>query len=97
MNADYSRFTCQGGVRSLYYLSKLAQSSSIQVLVPPTVLIGFKDQTRFMFNANKTGRIKVQTGYFTAEEIQEFIENHMCSFSKMNLQQSKCALAETMK
>lgn len=56
---DYFGFPAQPCVKSLYYISKIAQGQDIKIIVPPTILIGFNDDNRMMFNCQKTGSLKV--------------------------------------
>jgi len=52
-----------GGPRSLFYVSKLAQSLFLTINIPPSILIGFNDQSRIMWNDDLTGRLTVKGGF----------------------------------
>lgn len=53
----------------MFYVSKLAQNFILDFAVPPTALIGFKDNNRFMWNDPLTGRIKVKTSYISSDDV----------------------------
>ena len=40
---SYHQYSIQGGARSLFYLSKVAQVSQLKINVPPTIFLGFKE------------------------------------------------------
>lgn len=40
---DFYQYGLQGGPKSIFYMSKLAQSIHLKVNIPPTILMGFKD------------------------------------------------------
>ena len=69
LTLDYSNYTVQPCVRSLYYLSKIAQNQSIKVIVPPTVLIGFGDDNRIMYNDYNTGKLVVENKNISPKRI----------------------------
>ena len=73
---DFSEYQCQGGAFSLFNISILAQNFIVKVIVPPSVLIGFKDNSRFMWNCTRTGKIIVKTGFISPEDIDQFINDH---------------------
>lgn len=50
LTIDYTGSAAQPGIRSLYYLSKIAETLQLRILVPPTVLIGFGDDNRLLYN-----------------------------------------------
>eukprot|EP00347_Sterkiella_histriomuscorum_P000612 403375175 len=74
---DYSKYPAQPCVRSLYYISKIAQTQQIKILVPPSILIGFGDDNRMMHNDPQNGSLIVKTGYISPKLIQQFIQKHM--------------------
>jgi len=47
----------------LFYISKLAQILFMQINIPPTVLLGFKDQSRLVWNDELSGRLTVRGGF----------------------------------
>lgn len=74
---DYLQFPVQPCVRSLYYLSKIAQTQSLKIIVPPTVLLGFGDDNRIMYNDYQTGKLVVDTKNISPKKIQNFMQSHM--------------------
>jgi len=77
LTLDYTRFPAQPCVRSLYYLSKIAQTQSLKIIVPPTVLLGFNDDNRLMYNDYQTGLLVVESKNISPKRIQQFIQTHM--------------------
>ena len=65
----------------MFYLSQLAQIFQLQIIIPPTVLIGFKEHNRLMFNDEKTGTIVVKAEYLAPDDVSKFIIEHMNSFA----------------
>lgn len=45
--------------------------------MPPTILIGFEDGDRFLFNDEKNGLLKVKTGYISPKKVSNFINKYM--------------------
>lgn len=81
---DYSEYECQGGPRSLFYVSKLAQKLQLNIHVPPSILLGFGENNRFMWN-DASGKTVVKViPYLEPELIQKFIYEHMILFTKSN-------------
>ena len=66
-------FQCNTGARSLFYISKLAQSHRLKLNVVPTVLVGFKNQSRLMWNDPQSGCIKVKANNLQPEHAKKFI------------------------
>jgi hypothetical protein len=77
LTLDYTSFPVQPCVRSLYYLSKIAQTQSLKIIVPPTVLLALNHDHRLMYNDYKTGVLVVETKNITQKRIQAFIQTHM--------------------
>jgi hypothetical protein len=74
---DYFGFPAQPCVRSLHSLSKIAQSQSLRVIVPPTILLGFGDDNRIMYNDLNSGKLVVEHKNISPKRIQNFIQSHM--------------------
>lgn len=74
---DYFQFPVQPCVRSLYYLSKIAQHQSLKIIVPPTVLLGFGNDNRIMYNDYQTGKLVVESKDITPKRVQNFIQSHI--------------------
>jgi hypothetical protein len=66
---DYTLMPVQGGPRSLFFLSVIATHFSMNVIVPPTIFLGFKDNTRFMWNDPRTGRILIRNDYISPDDV----------------------------
>jgi hypothetical protein len=62
-------------VKSLYHLSKLAEIHPLPVIIPPTILIGFGDEPRLIWNSG--GVIKVSKGQITPDQIEHFIHDNI--------------------
>ena len=68
----------QFGVRSILAISDLSQLFKVKALIPPTLLIGFKKQNRFL-RTDENGYIKVKncSDCIMAEEVQQYLNEHM--------------------
>ncbi|TNV87812.1 hypothetical protein FGO68_gene7175 [Halteria grandinella] len=77
LTLDFFQFPVQPCVRSLYYLSKIAQKQSLKIMVPPTVLLGFGDDNRIIYNDYSTGKLVVESKNISPKRIQQFISSHM--------------------
>jgi hypothetical protein len=66
-------------VKSLYYLSKIAENLQLQITIPPTILIGFGDETKLMYNELQHGYLIVKKGMISPTMMSEFVSNHMLS------------------
>ncbi len=77
LTIDYGQFPAQPCVRSLYYISKIAQTQSLRVIVPPTILLGFNDDNRLMYNDYATGKLVVEHKNISPKKIQKFIQKYM--------------------
>lgn len=80
---DYSQYSTPGvsigpALRSLYHLSKIAESrQDLKVFVPPTLLAGFGDDNRMMWSDSSSGILQVRSGYISPKDINNFIQKHM--------------------
>ena len=80
MEMDYHRYSMQGGPKSLYFISKLAKSVDLKINIPPTIVMGFKDHGKLMWNCYKTGKVLVKSGFVTTEQIHKFVSTYMHQF-----------------
>lgn len=48
-------------------------------MVPPTVLLGFGDDNRIIYNDYQTGKLVVESKNISPKRIQQFISSHMVS------------------
>ena len=78
MALDYNRCPVQPCVKSLYLLARIAETLQLQVIIPPTILIGFGDDTRLLHN-DSLGYLKVKKGLISPAMIESFIHTHMSS------------------
>ena len=78
--SDFTQFPGQPCVRSLYCISKIAQNQQIKIIVPPTVLIGFGDDHRMMFNDPVSGFIIVKSGYISPKDVEKFLLKHVTKY-----------------
>ena len=53
-NIDYMDCEVWPGVRSLYCLAKLAEKQVMNVVIPPTVLLGFNHDNMFIYTKPST-------------------------------------------
>ena len=83
---DYSGLNCQGGARSIFYLSKLAQTLQLDITIPPSVLLGFNNHSRILYNDPKSGRIKVEPKQLEPEDVQLFIKTNINEYFRQNFQ-----------
>jgi hypothetical protein len=61
-------------------LAKIAEVLHLQIMVPPTILIGFGDETRLMHNDLQSGNIVVKRGLISPAIIGEFVNTHMSPY-----------------
>ena len=81
---DYSGFNCQGGARSIYYLSKLAQTLRLDIVIPPSILIGFNNHSRVVYNDPKTGKIRVKPEFLGPEDVKYYIKTYINEYYRQN-------------
>jgi hypothetical protein len=46
-------------------------------MVPPTVLLGYGDDNRLIYNDYQTGKLMVESNSISPKKIQAFITQHM--------------------
>ena len=74
---DYSQYPIQPCLRSLYHISKIAQNQPIYVNIPSTILIGFNDDNRVLYNCPNGGHIIVNSAKITPREVNNYILKYL--------------------
>ena len=65
------------GIKSLYYLAKLAQKQVVYVTQPPTILLGFNHDNMFIYTKASTKCLTVKTQEMTPKLIMHYIRHYM--------------------
>jgi hypothetical protein len=65
------------GNYTLFQLSQLALHHHLKICIPPSVLIGFGDRNRLMYN-DDSGALKVkQSKYLSIADVEVFVNDKM--------------------
>ena len=51
----------------------MAETLQMKINIPPTILMGFNNQNRFIWQSMQDGRLMVDTSFMTAESVASFI------------------------
>ena len=70
---------CQftSGIRSLYFLAKLAQKQVVNVVIPPTILLGFNHDNMLIFTKAATKWLTVINEEMHPKLLLKYIKNYM--------------------
>ncbi|CDW75778.1 UNKNOWN [Stylonychia lemnae] len=74
---SYQQYPVQPCVKSLYYISKIAQLQQVNVLVPPTVLVQMNGDNRFIYNCPLDGHLIVDNSKVTESSLKKFMKKHI--------------------
>lgn len=61
------------GNYTLFQLSQLALHHHLKICIPPSVLIGFNDRHRVMYNCDSGGIKVVKYKYLSLADVEEFV------------------------
>jgi hypothetical protein len=65
------------GIKSLYYLAKLAKKQMMHFTIPPTVLLGFNHDNMFLYTKPSTKSLTVETKPMTPKLVTYYIKTYM--------------------